>query len=172
MQEEQEPDPQPDPQPDPTDPAFTFTAGEDPAEAAKATQAKKKKVGQRKAQRAKKADEAGRPPQRAGRPRGPRNLREEEHEARLDLHCQQHDLDRDRDFVTITAEYYSLLKHFAMTSLPKDFASEIERVFTIVDAEGVYDLTELKRLLARLVLGVSASGDDEEFQIALKVSLT
>ena len=144
MQEEQEPDPQP----VPTDPAFTFTAGEDPAEAAKAAQAKKKKVGQRKAQRAKKADEAGRPPHQAVRPRGPRNLREEEHEARLDLHCQQHDLDR-RDFVTITAEYYSLLKHFAITSLPKDFASEIERVFTIVDAEGVYDLTELKRLCSR-----------------------
>ena len=174
MQEEQEePDPQPDPQPDPTDPASTFSAGED-AEAAKAAKAKKKKkADQRKAQRAKKADEAGRPPHQAGHPRGPQNLREEEHEARLDLHCQQHDLDRDRDFVTITAEYYSLLKHFAMTSLPKDFASEIESVFTIVDAEGdVYDMTELKRLLARLVLGVSASGDDEEFQLALEVSLT
>ena len=40
MQEEQEPpDPQPDPQPDPTDPTFTFTAGEDPAKAAKSAKA-------------------------------------------------------------------------------------------------------------------------------------
>ena len=71
MQEEQEPDPQP----VPTDPAFTFTAGEDPAKAAKAAQAKKK-VDQRKAQRAQKALEAGRLPHQAGRRPGPRNLSE------------------------------------------------------------------------------------------------
>ena len=128
MQEEQEPpDPQPDPQPGPTDPAFTFTAGEDPAKAAKAAQAKKK-VDQRKAQRAQKALEAGRLPHQAGRRPGPRNLRDE-HEARFELHAQQHDLDR-QDFVTITAEHYLMLVDFARCSLPKDFASEFDRIIT------------------------------------------
>ena len=44
---------------------------------------------------------------------------------------------------------------FAKCSLPKDFASEFERVITrpyVDDGKGVYDLTELKDLFARLVL--------------------
>ena len=60
-------------------------------------------------------------------------------------------------------EHYLLLKDFAKCSLPKDFALEFERVITrpyVDDGEGVYELTELKALLARLVLGVSTSGDD------------
>ena len=69
MQGEQEPDPPP----EPTDPAFTFTAGED-AEASKAAKAKKKKAAKQKERRGQKACENGRVPGQAGRPPAPRNL--------------------------------------------------------------------------------------------------
>ena len=108
MQEEQEHDPQPDqepdPPPEPTDPAFTFTAGEDPIKAAR----RKINSTKQKAQRAQKTHDEGRVPgQAGGRPPAPRNRRVE-HEARWAVRAEELDLD-PQDFITITTEHYFML---------------------------------------------------------------